>query len=46
LPKKKNEAAEKIKEEKQEILHSINRRMDKEKQLVAALALEESKLED
>lgn len=46
IAKEKSEAAEHIKEEKQEILHSINRRMEKEKQLVAALALEESKLED
>jgi len=46
IAREKSEAAEHIREEKTEILSSINRRMEKEKQLVAALALEESKMED
>lgn len=44
--KEKKEASERIAEEKKEILSSINKRMEKEKQLVAAMALEESKMED
>merc|ERR1712072_1605602 len=40
IAREKSEAAEHIREEKTEILSSINRRMEKEKQLVAALALE------
>lgn len=46
IAKEKTDAADRIKEEKQEILSSITRRMEREKQLVAAMALEESKLED
>lgn len=46
IAKEKKEASERIAEEKKEILSSISRRMEKEKQLVAAMALEESKLED
>merc|ERR1712072_555340 len=36
IAKEKTDAADRIKEEKQEILRSISRRMDREKQLVAA----------
>lgn len=46
IAREKKEASERIAEEKKEILSSINRRMEKEKQLVAGMALEESKLED